>query len=65
MEKHSDIQFVRAKSIEHNLSVSMDWEKFLANTDLSTAEKSKELKELIRMGVPNAHRGKLWKRLVL
>ena len=62
IEKLSDEQYIKAKSIENNLTLSMDWERFLANVDVTSVEKSAELKQLVRRGVPPAHRSKVWKR---
>ena len=54
----------RARTVQHNLSASLEWENFLANVDLDRLERSYEFKQLVRMGVPNAFRGRVWKRFV-
>uniref|UniRef100_H9GM74 Rab-GAP TBC domain-containing protein n=2 Tax=Anolis carolinensis TaxID=28377 RepID=H9GM74_ANOCA len=47
---------------EHQeMSVGVKWENFLAGTLHREMARSPELKQLVRSGVPHAHRSQLWK----
>lgn len=62
IEKQSDEMYLKAKSIEEGLSTNLQWEKFMTNVGFGTpAQRSKELKYLIRAGIPQAHRSTVWK----
>lgn len=62
VEKQSDALFHKAKSIEEGLKTNMSWERYMTNIGAGTnTQKSKELKLLIRAGVPNSYRASVWK----
>ena len=62
IDKQSQEMLVKAQSIEDNLSLSLQWEKLLSNVGVGcTVQRSKELKHLLRKGVPNNHRPLVWK----
>ena len=62
MEKQSREMLVKAQSIEDNLTLGLQWEKLFANVGVGcTVQRSKELKYLLRKGVPNTHRPVVWK----
>ncbi|XP_077567148.1 TBC1 domain family member 2B [Stigmatopora nigra] len=46
---------------EHEVSLGVKWENFLAGTMNRKLARSPELKALIRCGVPHAHRSRLWR----
>ncbi|XP_071135491.1 TBC1 domain family member 2B-like isoform X1 [Mytilus edulis] len=64
LERHSEEINNKIKDAEEIQSFKLRWENFMVGLGVKPLTRSSELKNLIRMGIPNEYREQIWKGCV-